>query len=80
MLPETGLVWSCSRGDLRVPLSQRKIVGRFDTATACKDHLQETKDDPEFEGLEKVRKMGIAPLALNVARCIFSDVRASNEK
>jgi hypothetical protein len=66
--------------DLRAPLSQWKIVERFDTATACKDYLQETEDDPEFEGLEKVRKMGIAPVALNVARCIFSDVRTSNEK
>jgi hypothetical protein len=38
------------------------------------------KDHPEFEGLEKMRKMGIGLFALKVARCIFSDVRTSNEK
>jgi hypothetical protein len=61
--------------DLRVPLSRWKLIERFDTAAACEDYLVEMKDDPEFEGLQKMRKMGIAPLALHVARCIFSDVR-----
>jgi hypothetical protein len=63
-----------------VPVSQWKIVQRFDTGTACEDYLQERKDHPEFEGLEKMRKMGIGLFALKVARCIFSDVRTSNEK
>jgi hypothetical protein len=64
---------------LRVPLSQWKMVEDFDTAIACKDYLQEMKEEPEAEGLQKLRNMGIPMSALTVAKCIFSDVRTSKK-
>ena len=62
--------------DLWAPVSQWKIVQRFDTAIACEGYLQEMKEDPEAEGLQKLRTIGIPTSALTVARCIFSDIRA----
>ena len=60
---------------MRVPVSQWKIVERFDTATLCEDYLQEMRDDPEADGLKRIREMGIGLFALKVAQCVFSDVR-----
>jgi hypothetical protein len=40
-------VWPYSQRDLRVPVSQWKLVQRFDTVTACEGYLQEMKEDPE---------------------------------
>ena len=64
------------RLDLRVPVSQWKVVQRFDTATTCEGYLQEMKENPEAEGLQKLRNMGIPTSGLTVARCVFSDIRA----
>jgi len=68
-------VWPYNQRDLRVPISQWKIVERFDTTTLCEDYLQEMKDDPEAEGLKRMGEMDIGLFAQKVARCIFSDVR-----
>ena len=73
-------VWPYNQHDLRVELPQWKIVEGFDTATLCEGYLQEMKDNPEAEGLRKMGEMGIGLFALKVARCIFSDVRTSNER
>ena len=68
-------VWPYNQHDLWVPVSQWKILERFDTASACEGYLQEMKDDPAAEGIQKMGKMGVGLFALKVARCIFSDVR-----
>lgn len=72
-------VWPYNQRDLRVPVSQWKIVQNFDTGTACESYLQEMKDDPGAEGLKRMGEMGIGLFALKVARCIFSDVRGKPE-
>jgi len=36
--------------DLWAPVSQWKIVQRFDTPTACEGYLQEMKEDPAASG------------------------------
>jgi len=73
-------VWPYNQRDLRVPVSQWKLVQRFDTASACEVYLQEMKDDPGAEGLKKLGEMGIGLFGLKVARCIFSDVRTSRNE
>ena len=39
-------VWPYSQRELWAPVSQWKIVERFETATACEGYLQEMKEDP----------------------------------
>jgi hypothetical protein len=71
---------------LELPVSQWKMVQRFDTATVCEGYLQEMKEDPralhgeysvvpnfKMEGLKKMGDIGIGLFALKYARCIFSD-------
>jgi hypothetical protein len=78
--------------ELWAPVSQWKIVQRFDTATACEGYLQEMKDDPgalhgednvapkfKTDGLKKMGEMRIGLFALKYARCIFSDDPRLNE-
>ena len=72
--------------DLWAPVSQWKIVERFETATGCEGYLQEMKEDPgalhgeynvapqfKMEGFQKMADMRIGLDALEYARCIFSD-------
>jgi hypothetical protein len=79
--------------ELWAPVSQWKIVERFDTATACKGYLQEMKEDPgalhgeykvaskfQTEGLNRMRHMRIDSFALRYAGCIFSDDPRLDEK
>jgi hypothetical protein len=84
MVPPT--VGPYLRLDLRVPVSQWRVVQLVDTATACEGYLQEMKEGtgalhgeysvaPKFEteGRKKLREMGTPTSTLTVARCIFSD-------
>ena len=79
--------------DLWVPVSQWKIVERFETATACEGYLQEMKEDPaalhgeynvapkfKTDGRKKMGDMGIGLGALEYAGCIFSDDPRRDEK
>ena len=86
-------MWPYSLRELRAPVSQWKVVERFDTAIACKGYLQEMKEDPgalhgeynvapqfKMEGHKKMADMRIGLGALEYARCVFSDDPRLDEK
>ena len=79
-------VWPYNERDLWAPVSQWKIVQRFDNPTTSESYLQDMKEDPvalrgeygvapkfTMEGFKKMGEMGIGLFALKYARRIFSD-------
>src|SRR5215469_6650420 len=55
-------VWPYSQRDLRVPISQWKIVQRFDTATPCEDYLLENEGRPRSGGTQNDGRDGYRPV------------------
>jgi hypothetical protein len=78
--------WPYNQGELSAPLSEWKILQRFDTATACESSLQEMKEDPahvpgeygvaakfQSEALNRMGHMGIGFYAVKDTRCILAE-------